>query len=111
MAGIGHEMVASELSGQCRDYAKNLNHVAGVRLELRSGGGLEDTDNGNGKKNPDGGIRVADFGPLTPRFMFEVDVKNNAPVGIADRAVELFNRYHLLRALLQLKFYPSPSPR
>mmetsp|Transcript_28837 Transcript_28837/g.88216 ORF Transcript_28837/g.88216 Transcript_28837/m.88216 type:complete len:263 (+) Transcript_28837:558-1346(+) len=108
MAGRGHGYAVVELGGQCRDYVNERNDVAGVRPELVAGGGLNRTDDNNGRKDPDGGINVADFrDPRSPpRFMFEVDVQNNSPGGIADRAVELFRRYGLLRALLQLKFYP-----
>mmetsp|Transcript_28838 Transcript_28838/g.88220 ORF Transcript_28838/g.88220 Transcript_28838/m.88220 type:complete len:272 (+) Transcript_28838:558-1373(+) len=108
MAGRGHGYAVVELGGQCRDYVNERNDVAGVRPELVAGGGLNRTDDNNGRKDPDGGINVADFrDPRSPpRFMFEVDVQSNSPGGIADRAVELFRRFGLLRALLQVKFDP-----
>mmetsp|Transcript_15452 Transcript_15452/g.62187 ORF Transcript_15452/g.62187 Transcript_15452/m.62187 type:complete len:287 (-) Transcript_15452:184-1044(-) len=107
MQGLGHESAAFELGAQCRNYALDQGR-AGVLPALSLTGGLAVTDVGVGRMACDAGIFVdVGAGNLRPRFAMEVEFTNNAPVGIANRQVDLFARYENLRAVLTLKFYPS----
>ena len=112
MQGPGHGTAVSKLATQSGIYVDDRNDVAGVLPQLGVGGGFASTGDGNGIKDPDGGIFVGgDPDGRRHRFMFEVDVENNSPTGIARRAVYLFRRYELLRNLVQVKIYRRRVPR
>jgi len=55
--------------------------------------------------DPDGGIFVIYDNKRQKRFMWEVDVRNNSPLAMASRAVDLFRENEVLRDLIQLKYY------
>ena len=107
----GHQVAVCELQGQCADYAE-AQELAGVLPELEASGGLKTTNNGD-RKDPDAGLWVSDLIAQRGDYLLlcEVDVTNNAPVGIAKRAVELFSGYDSLRYLVQVKFYPRRTRR
>jgi len=106
MQGPGHQTARGDVGAQCGTYALE-QALAGVRPTLSEAWGGEETDDGEALKKCDVGVFVHDDdGDASPRVAIEVEFTNTAPVGIANRQVELFEGYETLRAVLALKFYP-----
>ena len=101
MQGRGHQAVGIELGRQFGNYAVD-RATLGVLPRLVAAGGR---DRGNdGIYDQDGGMGVQNDARL--RLGIEVEITTNAPVGLAHRVVELFDRFEMVRVVVALKLYP-----